>query len=139
MSVELLASGGLTGGALALVSHLTNGLTSWLAARTEMKKRAMEMQHEATMFPLRAEAAKTENEWKAFNASHLSAAGTVNDATPGWASAVLTCTRPALTLGLCLASFVLHVAGMPAPVIDELAGFAVGWWFGNRQLGKARA
>ncbi len=135
MSLDL-ASGGLAGGALALLSHVTNGFTSWLAARTEMKRRQLEMTHEATMFPLRAEAAKTENEWKAFNASHASAVGTVNDATPGWATAVLTCTRPALTLGLCLAAVALHLLGKPAPVIDEMAGFSVGWWFGNRQLRK---
>jgi hypothetical protein len=140
--LEQIATGGAAGGILALLSHGIQTFTGWLGKREERKTRAMEMDHEAKMFPLRVEAAKEENSWRAFTAS-IESSKDIPDSTPWWAAAVLTLTRPALTLILGVSAIAIsvsdHASTPAADQIREMAFFAFGWWFGCRQLSKGKA
>ena len=119
----------LGGGAAGVLLRIGNGFFEEFRAGREHSRKLEEAK---VMAGIAADKAA----WDAFTASQN--ASVVPSSTPGWAAAVITLFRPAITLLLLLLVALVFFkvsqseqAGMISEI--QFAAFnAIGWWFGDR-------
>ena len=124
-----LLTNALGGGALGVLLRIGNGFFETWRADKESK---LKIEEAKVMAGIAADKAA----WDAFTASQN--ASVAPSSTPGWAAAVITLFRPAITLLLLLLVAVVFFqvtqteqAGMISEI--QFAAFnAIGWWFGDR-------
>ena len=126
--LEWLASA-MGGGAAGILLRIGNGFFEEFRAGREHTRKLEEAK---VMAGIAADKAA----WDAFIASQNASAAP--SSTPGWAGAVITLFRPAITLLLLLLVAVVFFQVTKtdqASMISEIqfAAFnAIGWWFGDR-------
>ena len=119
----------LGGGAAGVLLRIDNGFFEEFRAGREHSRKLEEAK---VMAGIAADKAA----WDAFTASQN--ASVAPSSTPGWAAAVITLFRPAITLLLLLLVALVFFkvsqseqAGMISEI--QFAAFnAIGWWFGDR-------
>lgn len=134
--VAKLLSGALGGGLLGIAGQF---LVGWMETRrldSESRRKIAELK---ALAEIKAE----ESAWTAFTAAQEATKAPEN--VPAWCAAVLTLTRPALTL--CLLAFAIYVYATAAPAVradmtvetTACAFGAVWFWFGSRYQSRIAA
>lgn len=128
--------GAFGGGLLGIVGQFAVGWMETKRLDAESKRRIAELQ---AMRDLKI----TEGELRAFDSAQ-NAAGNSSVGAPAWCAAVLTLTRPVLTLLLVLFAACVYFSATPevrAGMTDETTACAFGavwFWFGSRYQSRLR-
>lgn len=128
-----LATGALGGGLLGIASQF---LVGWMETRRLDAESARKIAEMKALAEIKAE----ESAWQAFSAAQGAARPAGNE--PGWCAAVLTLTRPALTV--LLVAFACYVYSTATPAVraemttetTACCFGAVWFWFGSRYQSK---
>lgn len=134
---ELLFNAG-TGGLFGLFGSIATSVLRIFEKRQD-NKFALEM------LDKQAASAEALASWNAFTASQSASASDMTEKVSPWAANLRAVTRPFLTIGLVLGSFIsffliddqyLKVQAIQSFMM--LAGTSVAWWFGSRMTNTIR-
>lgn len=136
MSLLSILGNVASGGLLGILGQVAVGFLETWRADKESKRKIEEMK---ALSSIRVE----ESTWAAFGEAQKSAAAPDN--APPWAAAVITLTRPALTLLLVLFAAYVYISAVPevrADMSGEITACAFGavwFWFGSRYQSRVRS